>query len=272
MENLEIENFITSCDEFINGKFILADIKIAKLLRAITESTAIYNVIAESLINYDYKKESATLEEKCKANNDGNLILPEDNNIIIPYVFSLLVEIDSKQLNFDEYLEKNFVSASSQKEEYEAFAYCIIVPFKKAIAQAVGYELKTDEDDDFEEENDDEEQPSILEQETNDEETLFEEKKEEVREIEEKDDQTLLFDRLIRMANIIGEKSSNIYRAIRRSNIELLVDALKEASELQNIKIILALVMALNEIGHKERKIRKELEEINSICLEFFKE
>ncbi len=270
MENLEIKNFITSCDEFINGKFILADIKIAKLLRAITESTAIYNVIAESLINYDYKKESIALEEECKLKNDGNLILPEDNNIVIPYVFSLLVEIDSKQLNFDEYLEKNFVSASSQKEEYEAFAHCIIVPFKKAIAQAVGYELDLGEEDNADEDEDEAEQYSTSKQEQNDEETLIEEKNEEVREIEEKDDQTLLFDRLIRMANIIGEKSSNIYRAVRRSNIELLVDALKEASELQNIKIILALVMALNEIGHRERKIKKELEEINSICLEFF--
>ena len=41
---------------------------------------------------------------------------------------------------------------------------------------------------------------------------------------------------------------------------------------MQNIKIILALVMALNEFAHKERKIKRELDEINSICLEFFKE
>ncbi len=263
----EIENFFSSCDEFINGKFILADIKIAKLLRAITESSTIYNVVAESLINYDYKKESVILEEECKSKNDGNLVLPDNKNIVIPYVFSLLVEFDSKQQNFNEYLENNFVGASSQKEEYEAFAYCIIIPFKNAIAQAVGFDLNTNEQTDKSESVDDENE--IQAQEDKD---TVEEKMEEIREIEEKDDKTLLFDRLYRMANVIDDKLNSITKKTKRSNIQLLVDAIKEASELQNVKIILALVMALNEIAHWERKIKKELSEINSICLEFFKE
>ena len=266
MEKDKIENFFSSCDEFISGKFILADIKIAKLLRAITESSEIYDVVAESLINYDYKKESVILEEDCKAKNEGNLILPDDKDIVIPYVFSLLVEIDSKQQNFNEYLEKNFVGASSQKEEYEAFAYCIIIPFKNAIAEAIGYEI--DGDEKFLNEN---EQKSSQENIANNEE-LREDKKEEVKEIEKKDDTTLLFDRLSRMTSIINDKLIFINKPVRRSNIELLVDALKEASQLQNVKIILALVMALNEFAHRERKIKKELDEINSICLEFFKD
>ncbi len=267
MENSEIEKFFSACDEFINGKFILADIKIAKLLRAITESPAIYNIVAENLINYDYKKESVLLEEECKAKNDGNLILPDDKDVVIPYVFSLLVEIDSKQVNFNEYLENNFVSASSQKEEYEAFAYCIIIPFKNAIAKAVGLDIDDDEENCKElKELNGASQENIVEKETTN------EKKEEVKEIEEKDEETLLFDRLSRMAGIIDDKLIFINKPVRRSNIELLVDALKEASRMQNIKIILALVMALNEFAHRERKIKRELDEINSICLEFFKE
>lgn len=265
IEKTEIEKFFSACDEFINGKFILADIKIAKLLRAITESPTIYNIVAENLINYDYKKESVLLEEDCKAKNDGNLILPEDKDVVIPYVFSLLVEIDSKQINFNEYLENNFVSASSQKEEYEAFAYCIIIPFKNAIAKAVGLDIDADEENCKDLKEDLQENEPKIEH-SND------QKKEEVKEIEEKDEETLLFDRLSRMASIIDDKLIFINKPIRRSNIELLVDALKEASRMQNIKIILALVMALNEFAHKERKIKRELDEINSICLEFFKE
>ena len=62
MNNIDkdtIINFISACNELVNGKFILADIKISKILRAISESTDIYNLIAENMINYDFDKEFA---------------------------------------------------------------------------------------------------------------------------------------------------------------------------------------------------------------------
>ena len=49
-----LDNFLNACDEFIQGKFILADIKISKILRAISTSKEVYNLMAESLINYNF--------------------------------------------------------------------------------------------------------------------------------------------------------------------------------------------------------------------------
>lgn len=260
-EIVELNNFFDACDEFIDGKFILADIKIAKILRAISQSSSIYNIIAESLINYDFASESKLLEQESKEENNGDLVLPDDSSVIIPYVFSLLVEIDSKHISFNDFLASNFISANSQKEEYEAFAENIIEPFKDAIAnvleldESIQEQLEDDDEDEVEDDESDED----------------EEYDEDEEEIEEKDDDTLLFDRLSRMCNIIDDKLIFINKKDKRSNIELLINALKDASKMQNMNIVLALVMALNEFAHKEKKIKKEMDEINNICLEFFR-
>ena len=41
-----IMNVILSCNELIDGKFILADSKISKILKDITESKEVYNLIS----------------------------------------------------------------------------------------------------------------------------------------------------------------------------------------------------------------------------------
>ena len=88
-------NFINACNELIHGKFILADIKISKILKSITESTEIYNLIDEYMINYNFDLEFQKAVVKDSAGNE-RFVLPDENEKIIPLVFGLLVEIDSK--------------------------------------------------------------------------------------------------------------------------------------------------------------------------------
>ena len=262
--NNEIFNFFSACDEFIEGKFILADIKIAKILRAISESNIIYNLIAESLINYDFQKEYDALHDYSLEHHNGILTLPNDSQMVIPFAFSLLVEIDSKQINFNEFLAKEFPNASSQKEEYTVFANQIILPFKNAVKKELGFEDEGAEDGS---------NISTLVQKENDRLDELEgsvDDEEEDTEYEEKDEEQLLFDRVARMGSIINDKLIFINKAMRRSNVELLVCALQEACKIKNLTILIAIVMALNEMAYKEKKLRKELDEINNICLEFY--
>lgn len=262
----EIFNFFSACDEFIEGKFILADIKIAKILRSISESNIIYDLIAESLINYDFKKEYEYLQNESIEHHNGILTLPNNNQVIIPFAFSLLVEIDSKQINFNEFLAKEFPNATSQKEEYTVFANQIILPFKNAVKQELGFEDEEEGENDI----------STLVQKENDRIDRIEEEGEELEDeedaeyLDEEDEEKLLFDRVSRMGNIINDKLIFINKAMRRSNVELLVNALQEACKIKNLTILIAIVMALNEMAYKEKKLRKELDEINNICLEFY--
>jgi len=96
-QKADITEFITACNEFIEGRFILADIKISKILRSISTLKEVYNLIAESLINYDFQREFKRVKESSIGKGNSHLELPLDNQQIIPLVFSMLVEIDSKK-------------------------------------------------------------------------------------------------------------------------------------------------------------------------------
>lgn len=258
-ENLKpdgLENFLNSCDEFIQGKFILADIKISKILRAISTSKEIYNLMAESLINYDFKKEYTAL--KAQADEQGkDFSLPSDAQSIISFVFAMLVEIDSKRIDFSDLLSTTFPYATSQREEYAMFSQKFILPFKNSVARVFGIIPNG-------EEKIEESTPNVLEDKP------IKEEKEEVKPEPVQDDTALLFDGIARKCSLIEEKLQNSKTSDRRANILLLTRAMKEACNLRKMNIVVALVMSLNEFSYRERLIKNEVHEINEICFQFY--
>lgn len=259
-ENLKpdgLENFLNSCDEFIQGKFILADIKISKILRAISTSKEIYNLMAESLINYDFKKEYTAL--KTQADEQGkDFSLPSDAQSIISFVFAMLVEIDSKRIDFSDLLSTTFPYATSQREEYAMFSQKFILPFKNSVARVFG--IMPNGEGNFE----DVTAPNVLEEKP----TM--EEKEEPKPEPVQDDTALLFDGIARKCSLIEEKLQNSKTTDRRANILLLTRAMKEACGLRKMNIVVALVMSLNEFSYRERLIKNEVHEINEICFQFY--
>lgn len=306
-QNEDVVNFIYACNEFIEGKFILADIKISKILRAISLSPAVYNLIAESLINYDFEREFSRLKGEVSSSSLPHIELPADNQQIIPLVFSMLVEIDSKKTSFNSLLNASFPLANSQKEEYELFSKKIILPFRNAIAQLFNINAK----DYVFEENTPETEENILDKKIKEKEKLHPEKETEeenkpnlfddlwnslfskpkkdedikvpeeekqpskdekvAKETSAKDDElNLLFSRISRMSDNVSSKVSKVRDTLKRSNILLVVEALKESCKLKNKKIVVALIMSLNLVSRQERMLREELKEINNICYEFY--
>ena len=291
--NVGIINFINACNELVDGKFILADIKISKILKAISESDDVYNLIEESMINYDFDTEFA----KC-VTQDGSgqekFILPAEEDKIIPLVFCLLVEIDSKRINFNDFIKAQYTLATNQNEEYNCFAKTIIIPFRNAVANYFNVDVK-----EIEKQNSYELEPLI---------NVIDEKikelKAEQEKLEEKPDEIsitvvktnsnegdnfietairaqqaleddneeieLLFNRLERLARILEDKLVYVRNPLKKSNIKLLLDALFEACEIRNVKIIVALVMAINNIAGNERSMRGEIKELNTICYDFY--
>ena len=96
--NNELRNFFVACDEFANGRFILADIKIAKILRAIADCTEIYNLLEECMLNFDFDRELGKCSVKGNIGEGVAFRLPSEMHKLIPLVFCLLVELDSKKL------------------------------------------------------------------------------------------------------------------------------------------------------------------------------
>lgn len=289
-KNTEIIEFVNSCNDFIDGKFILADIKISKLLKLISNSPNLYDLIAECMINYDFQKEYDSIKI-----SEGNscFTLPKETHKIIPFVFCLLVEIDSKRINFNEFLKTQFPYANNQNEEYAAFSKNVIIPFRNSIANVFDIEIEQKEDVN---QQDDVAKNDIIDQKLQEknklegEQNMLEERPEHktiiiqnitqvapqddsyLARFQEEEEVSLLFDRIIRLSRILDDKLAYVRNPLKKSNIGLLIDGLYEACQLKNVKIVVALVMALNTFAGGERGMREEIRELNTICYDFYEQ
>lgn len=128
---VKISEFISSVDGLINGKFILADIKISNILKMIAENPSLYAFIKNCLIDFSFDKELSRAEVKNRFNN-GEFKLPVEKTKIVAFVFCLLVECDAKRLDFYGFINSNF-KADNNGSEYANFARTILVPFKEIV-------------------------------------------------------------------------------------------------------------------------------------------
>lgn len=132
----KISAFIDSCDDMINGKFILADVKILKILNMIASSEPLYRYIQECLIDFDFSREFSRAEVQNRLNN-GNFVPPVEKEKLVAMVFCLLVEFDKKHLDFYSFISNNFATLTPGGE-YGLFAKTLLVPFKNIIAEHFG--------------------------------------------------------------------------------------------------------------------------------------
>lgn len=132
----KIAQFVASCDDMINGKFILADVKITKVLNMIAGSEELYRYISECMVGFDFSKEYHRAEVK-NGLNGGVFAVPTDPNKLVAFVFCLLVECDAKRLDFYNFINDNF-GISGKSEAYRNFSNQLLVPFKEIVASHFG--------------------------------------------------------------------------------------------------------------------------------------
>lgn len=137
-ELTKITQFIAGCNDMIKGKFILADIKISKLLNMIAQSSELYNFIKDSMYDFDFSREYHRAVIKNRINN-GEFVVPNSQNTLIAFVFCLLVECDAKRLDFYGFINENF-PAQSKTESYNTFAEKLLVPFRDIISAHFNFE------------------------------------------------------------------------------------------------------------------------------------
>lgn len=130
-EKNKITAFSEAVDDMINGKFILADIKISKILKAIAQSKELYNLLAECLLNFNFEREFEIA--KNNGYNDKSFKMPEESYKKIAFVFCFLVEVDNKKIAFYDFITNYFGSNNGSTAEYKAFAEQMLLPFKHEI-------------------------------------------------------------------------------------------------------------------------------------------
>ncbi len=128
MNNLDLKQFNSACDDFVAGKYILANIKIKALINIINQNEKLTDIVSGCLDGFDFNiafKESVT--------KDG-LTLPSETKNIVAYCFNVLYNLDVGTVTFLDFLSKYFSSAKlSGGEEFKLFTNTIVIPFKNAI-------------------------------------------------------------------------------------------------------------------------------------------
>ncbi len=129
MENNELKDFNTACDDFLNGKYILAETKISSILDTLSKNNKLKDIVAECVNGYNF---STAFDEAVGEN--GIITMPVDAKSIIAFTFSLLYNIDSKNIDFYDFLTAyyNFDELNNMGS-FKMFADNIVLPFKEAI-------------------------------------------------------------------------------------------------------------------------------------------
>ena len=130
----ELDLFITKSEDFIDSKYILADIKIAGLLKSIALSETLLALFKNCLQNYDFTKaKKAYLIKSNFSDTRGEFILPKSSKELLAFVFSILLEIDSKKIFLNEFLDKYFYVDGSSYSSYNLFINSMIKPFSDTV-------------------------------------------------------------------------------------------------------------------------------------------
>ena len=128
MDNLDLKKFNNACDDFVAGKYILANIKIKNLISSINSSKRLTDLISSCLDDFDFN-----LAFKSSIAPSG-LQLPMDDQSVIAYCFNILYNLDVGTITFLDFLTKYFASnKTSGGEEFKLFANTIVEPFKQAV-------------------------------------------------------------------------------------------------------------------------------------------
>lgn len=124
-----IKTFENACNDFMQSKFILFGVKIQNVLSAIAKSKAIFQFLAECLLNFDYEKsfKKATGQNR----TIKQFVLPEDRYEKVALVFCLLINIDDNKLNFYDFIKDNFVNDT--QEGFSMFCQNVFKPFRDEI-------------------------------------------------------------------------------------------------------------------------------------------
>lgn len=125
-----IDEFKAACDSLVSSKYILADKKIAQILKVIACSRKLYGLFKDSLSGYnraaEFKKSKSFFKGRQK------LVPPKSQTKFIAYVFCLLLELDTKKRILGDFLDE-FYFDINPNSEFSKFCAELIIPFKEAV-------------------------------------------------------------------------------------------------------------------------------------------
>jgi len=132
-KNINIDEFLIALDNLIASKYILAERKISDVLLQVARSADVYNLIAQCMINFDFKAEWKV------ATSAHFFKLPDTDEQRVAFIFCLLSNIDDKNIDFTNFLSQYF-SAANSYSAYELFSKTVLIEFKRLVYKLLNFE------------------------------------------------------------------------------------------------------------------------------------
>jgi len=131
----ELDLFVERADDFIESKYILADIKIVNLLKVIASSETLLALFKNCLTDFDYyaAQKKYLVKNRFQGGDKGEFILPPNSRELLAFIFNILVDIDAKNIELGEFINKYFFVDGSFSSGYDAFVNAMIKPFRNSV-------------------------------------------------------------------------------------------------------------------------------------------
>lgn len=131
----ELRIFLEASEDFINSKYILADIKIVNILKSIAQSETLLALFKNSLADFDYEeaKKKYFVKNKYFSGDKGEFVLPTNARELLAFTFNLLMDIDAKRVEFGEFINKYFFEDGSYSASFSSFVNAMIRPFTNTV-------------------------------------------------------------------------------------------------------------------------------------------
>ncbi|MBO7215020.1 MAG: hypothetical protein J6V66_05945 [Clostridia bacterium] len=127
-----LNKFIELVDELIGSNYLFANPKIFEVITAINSSKLLSDTFNYFTDGYDFQ--SALISSFMQNGEDKYFVLPERNTDVLAFVYSLLREINFKNLQLTDLLDY-FDAHKNYDAAYANFANTVILPFKSYVYQ-----------------------------------------------------------------------------------------------------------------------------------------
>lgn len=121
----ELIPFNTACEEFMNGKFIFPENKIALILKTLENNEKLKNIVSSALVNYNFNDVYQAMVE------NNSFVLPDSNKELIAFVYCLLFNFQNKNLPFNAFISK--IKTEPESNGFAEFCSNFFAPFKETI-------------------------------------------------------------------------------------------------------------------------------------------
>lgn len=131
----ELDVFVERAEELIRSKYILADIKIVGILKAIAASESLSGIVESSLFHFDYEEslKKHFVSSSYGSENKGEFIPPDNTREAIALTFRIVLDLDAKKISLMEFLKEYFCESGDYMEGYTLFVNQMIRPFVHAM-------------------------------------------------------------------------------------------------------------------------------------------